>query len=421
MIKNKVDLQTKDKAKVVENIEKAVERIKTGRMIIMVDDEDRENEGDLVVAAQFATPENINFMAKNGRGLICLALENSIADALDLPPMVVDNQSRFGTAFTVSIEAKCGVTTGISAADRATTIKAAVRDGAVPSDLARPGHVFPLRARNGGVLVRTGQTEGSVDITRIAGLKPAAVICEVMNDDGTMSRMPDLKVFSEKYDIPIITIEDIIAYRLMTEILVEQVSDAVLPTKWGGEFKIKVFKSRIDGLEHVALIKGDITPDQPVLVRVHSECLTGDALGSVRCDCGYQLQNAMEMIDREGQGVILYLRQEGRGIGLANKIKAYHLQDQGMDTVEANIALGFPADLRDYGIGAQILLEIGVRKINLLTNNPKKLKSLAGYGLEVVSQVPNICGVQDRNIKYLITKQKKLGHKIFDGDLKNEN
>ncbi len=397
----------------VENIKKAVERIKAGQMVIMVDDEDRENEGDLVVAAQFANAENINFMAKNGRGLICLALENSIADQLDLPPMVVDNQSRFGTAFTVSIEAKCGVTTGISAADRATTIMAAVKEGAVPTDLARPGHVFPLRAKDGGVLVRTGQTEGSVDLTRIAGLKPAAVICEIMNDNGTMARMPELREFSAKYDIPIITIEDIIAYRLMTESLVEQMADAVLPTKWGGDFNIKVFKSMVDGLEHVALIKGDITTAEPVLVRVHSECLTGDALGSVRCDCGYQLQNAMEIIDREGRGVILYLRQEGRGIGLGNKIKAYHLQDNGMDTVEANIALGFPADMRDYGIGAQILKEIGVKRIKLLTNNPKKMVSLAGYGLEITDQIPNICGVQEKNIKYLMAKQNKMGHKIF--------
>ncbi|MBP7432746.1 bifunctional 3,4-dihydroxy-2-butanone-4-phosphate synthase/GTP cyclohydrolase II [bacterium] len=397
----------------VENIKKAVERIKAGQMVIMVDDEDRENEGDLVIAAQFANAENINFMAKNGRGLICLALENSIADQLDLPPMVVDNQSRFGTAFTVSIEAKCGVTTGISAADRATTIMAAVKEGAVPTDLARPGHVFPLRAKDGGVLVRTGQTEGSVDLTRIAGLKPAAVICEIMNDNGTMARMPELREFSAKYDIPIITIEDIIAYRLMTESLVEQMADAVLPTKWGGDFNIKVFKSMVDGLEHVALIKGDITTAEPVLVRVHSECLTGDALGSVRCDCGYQLQNAMEIIDREGRGVILYLRQEGRGIGLGNKIKAYHLQDNGMDTVEANIALGFPADMRDYGIGAQILKEIGVKRIKLLTNNPKKMVSLAGYGLEITDQIPNICGVQEKNIKYLMAKQNKMGHKIF--------
>lgn len=397
----------------VENIKKAVERIKAGQMVIMVDDEDRENEGDLVIAAQFANAENINFMAKNGRGLICLALENSIADQLDLPPMVVDNQSRFGTAFTVSIEAKCGVTTGISAADRATTIMAAVKEGAVPTDLARPGHVFPLRAKDGGVLVRTGQTEGSVDLTRIAGLKPAAVICEIMNDNGTMARMPELREFSAKYDIPIITIEDIIAYRLMTESLVEQMADAVLPTKWGGDFNIKVFKSMVDGMEHVALIKGDITASEPVLVRVHSECLTGDALGSVRCDCGYQLQNAMEIIDREGRGVILYLRQEGRGIGLGNKIKAYHLQDNGMDTVEANIALGFPADMRDYGIGAQILKEIGVKRIKLLTNNPKKMVSLAGYGLEITDQIPNICGVQEKNIKYLMAKQNKMGHKIF--------
>lgn len=420
MICNKSNLQTKDKLRIIENVENAVAQIKEGGLIIMVDDEDRENEGDLVIAAQFATAENINFMAKYGRGLICLALENSIADSLDLPPMVTDNQSRFGTAFTVSIEAKNGVTTGISASDRAVTIQTAVKDGAIPGDLARPGHIFPLRAKNGGVLVRTGQTEGSVDISRIAGLKPAAVICEVMNDDGTMARMPELLVFSKKHDIPIVAIKDIIAYRLFTESLVEEIADATLPTKWGGDFNIKVFKSRIDGLEHIALVKGDVT-GEPVIVRVHSECLTGDALGSIRCDCGYQLQNAMEIIEKAGRGVILYLRQEGRGIGLGNKIKAYHLQDEGMDTVEANIALGFPDDLRDYGIGAQILKEIGVTKIKLLTNNPKKIRSLSGYGLEITEQMPNICGIQEKNIKYLMTKQNKMGHKIFfDGD-KNEN
>lgn len=419
MIFNKSAANTKEKLRIIENVELAVSQIKKGGMVIMVDDEDRENEGDLVVAAQFANAENINFMAKYGRGLICLALDNSIADQLDLPPMVSDNQSRFGTAFTVSIEAKSGVTTGISAADRARTIQVAVKDGAVPGDLARPGHIFPLRAKGGGVLVRTGQTEGSVDLARIAGLKPAGVICEIMNDDGTMARMPELIEFSKKFDTPIVTIEDIIAYRLLTESLVEQVADAILPTKWGGDFNIKVFKSRVDGLEHVALIKGEIQKELPVLVRVHSECLTGDALGSARCDCGYQLQNAMEIIDREGSGVILYLRQEGRGIGLGNKIKAYHLQDEGMDTVEANIALGFADDLRDYGIGAQILKEIGVTKIKLLTNNPKKIRSLAGYGMEVTEQVPNICGIQEKNIKYLMTKQNKMGHKIFtDGDKK---
>ena len=419
MIFNRSAASTKEKLRIIENVELAVSQIKKGGMVIMVDDEDRENEGDLVVAAQFANAGNINFMAKHGRGLICLALDNSIADQLDLPPMVSDNQSRFGTAFTISIEAKSGVTTGISAADRARTIQVAVKDGAVPGDLARPGHIFPLRAKDGGVLVRTGQTEGSVDLSRIAGLKPAGVICEIMNDDGTMARMPELIEFSKKFEIPIVTIEDIIAYRLLTESLVEQIADAILPTKWGGDFKIKVFKSRIDGLEHVALIKGEIQKELPVLVRVHSECLTGDALGSARCDCGYQLQSAMEIIDREGSGVILYLRQEGRGIGLGNKIKAYHLQDNGMDTVEANIALGFADDLRDYGIGAQILKEIGVTKIKLLTNNPKKIRSLAGYGMEVTEQVPNICGIQEKNIKYLMTKQNKMGHKIFtDGDKK---
>ncbi len=407
--------------KALRRVNIAVEKFRKGEMVIITDDEDRENEGDLVVAAQFATAENINFMAKYGRGLICLSMENRIADKLELPPMVTENDSKFGTAFTVSIEAKKGVTTGISAADRARTIQVAVADDSGPEDLAKPGHIFPLRAKDGGVLVRTGQTEGSVDLAKIAGLKSAAVICEVMNDDGTMARMPQLEVFSKKHDIPIVTIADIIAYRLLNESLIEEVASAVLPTRFGGEFDIKVFKSQVDGLEHVSLTKGNVTDGEPVLVRVHSECLTGDALGSIRCDCGYQLADAMKIIEKEGRGVLLYLRQEGRGIGLGNKIKAYHLQDNGMDTVEANIALGFADDLRDYGIGAQILKTIGVKKIKLLTNNPKKIISLAGYGLEVVDQVPNVCGVQESNLRYLKTKQEKMGHKIFDGEKKHES
>ncbi len=399
---------------IVAKINKAVTYMQAGKPVIMVDDEDRENEGDLVIAAQKATPENINFMAKHGRGLICLSLSNAIADQLQLPPMVEDNTSRFGTAFTVSIEAKEGVTTGISAADRATTILTAVREDARPHDLSRPGHIFPLRARDGGVLVRTGQTEGSVDLARIAGFREAAVICEIMNDDGTMARMPELMEFDKKHDTPIISIADIIAYRLMTESLIEPITEfADLPTRYGGMFKIRIYRSKVDGLEHAALVKGDITTDEPVLVRVHSECLTGDALGSLRCDCGFQLENAMRMIDEAGRGVILYLRQEGRGIGLGHKIQAYHLQDGGMDTVEANLALGFPADMRDYGIGAQMLADLGISAIKLITNNPKKLKSLSGYGLSVVELVPNVVGVGDYNINYLKTKQEKMGHTIF--------
>jgi len=411
------DMIKKDKERIITSVENAVACFKSGRMVIMVDDENRENEGDLVVAAQFVTPEIINFMAKLGRGLICLSLDNSIADALDLPPMVSENKAKFQTAFTVSIEAKEGVTTGISAADRATTILAAVKDGAKPDDLARPGHIFPLRAKEGGVLVRTGQTEGSVDLAKLSGLKPAAVICEIMNDDGTMARMPELEKFSKEHDIPIITIEDIIAYRLLTESLVEQIAQSVLPTEFG-DFGINVYRNNIDKFEHVALTMGDITSAEPVLVRVHSECLTGDSLGSLRCDCGSQLKNAMKIIAVEKRGVLVYLRQEGRGIGLGNKIKAYHLQDNGMDTVEANIALGFEADLRDYGIGAQILKNLGIKKIKLITNNPKKIVSLAGYGLEITDEIPNICGVQEKNIKYLTAKQEKMGHRIFIGDKK---
>jgi len=407
--------------KALKRVNIAVERFKKGEMVIITDDEDRENEGDLVVAAQFATAENINFMAKYGRGLICLSMDNEIADKLELPPMVSANDSKFGTAFTVSIEAKTGVTTGISAADRARTIQVAVDDNSGPDDLARPGHIFPLRAKDGGVLVRTGQTEGSVDLAKISGLKSAGVICEVMNDDGTMARMPQLEVFSKEHDIPIVTIADIISYRLLNESLIEEISSATLPTKFGGEFDIKVFKSHVDGLEHVSLTKGNVSDGEPVLVRVHSECLTGDALGSIRCDCGYQLSNAMKIVEEAGRGVILYLRQEGRGIGLGNKIKAYHLQDGGMDTVEANIALGFADDLRDYGIGAQILKTLGVKKINLLTNNPKKMISLAGYGLEIINQTPNISGVQESNMRYLKTKQEKMGHKIFDREKSNES
>jgi 3,4-dihydroxy 2-butanone 4-phosphate synthase/GTP cyclohydrolase II len=415
-MEEKLQLAREKADALVLRVNQACERLRSGRLVIMVDDETRENEGDFVFAAEFVTPELINFMSKVGRGLICLSLSNKIADRLRLPFMVDNNRSTFQTAFTVSIEAKEGVTTGISAHDRAQTIKVAVDDNSSSDDLVRPGHVFPLRARDGGVLVRTGQTEGSVDLARIAGLKQAAVICEIMSEDGSMARLPELKRLSEQYDIPIISVADIVAYRLMTERLVEEVASSIMPTLVGGEFKMYVFRSKVDDREHVALVKGQLEEGDDVLVRVHSECLTGDAFGSLRCDCGAQLENAMRLVNEKGKGVVLYLRQEGRGIGLGNKIKAYHLQDHGLDTVEANLALGFQADLRDYGIGAQILLALGIRRIKLITNNPKKLVGIRGYGIEVVDQIPNIVGLNDKNMHYLKTKQSKLGHMIFGGD-----
>ncbi len=398
--------------------EEAIKEIKAGKMIILVDDEDRENEGDLTIAAEKVTPEAINFMAKYGRGLICLAMEPALVDKLELPLMARRNTSKFGTNFTVSIEAKHGVTTGISAHDRALTIQTAVADESTPEDLSTPGHIFPLRAKPGGVLVRAGQTEGSVDLARLAGLKGAAVICEIMNDDGSMSRMPDLQKFAAEHDMKIATIADLIAYRSRKDSLVRRVAEARMPTCYG-EFTIAAYENDIDSHTHIALVKGEITEDTPVLVRVHSECLTGDVFGSMRCDCGSQLQRAMQVINDEGCGVLLYMRQEGRGIGLGNKIKAYHLQDEGRDTVEANIELGFAPDLRDYGLGAQILVDLGVKRMRLMTNNPKKIIGLEGYGLKVEERVPIEVPACDDNKCYLHTKYAKLGHLLhLDADNK---
>lgn len=391
-------------------IEESIEDIKKGRMIILVDDEDRENEGDLFMAAEKATPEAINFMAKHGRGLICLSLTPERVEELKLPMMAEDNTSTFGTAFTVSIEARKGVTTGISAKDRAVTILTAIDPSKGHEDLARPGHVFPLRAKPGGVLQRAGQTEGSVDLSRAAGLIPSGVICEIMNDDGTMARVPELMEFAKSHGLKIVTIKDLIHYRMRSESFVRRLADVRLPTEYGGEFRAIAYKNDIDKSTHIALIKGEINPGDNVLVRVHSECLTGDVLGSKRCDCGDQLKKAINMIEEEGKGVLLYMRQEGRGIGLANKLKAYELQDKGLDTVEANIKLGFKADLRDYGIGAQILVDLGVRNMRLMTNNPKKIVGLEGYGLKVVERVHIETRPHEKNVLYLKTKKKKLGH-----------
>jgi 3,4-dihydroxy 2-butanone 4-phosphate synthase/GTP cyclohydrolase II len=394
----------------VNTIEEAIEDIRAGKMIILVDDEDRENEGDLCMAAQMVTPDAVNFMATHGRGLICMTMPPEQIDKLRLPMMVQDNQSPFETAFTVSIEARTGVTTGISAADRARTIQVAARLDVKPEDVVSPGHVFPLRAKRGGVLVRTGQTEGSVDLSRLAGLRPSAVICEIMKEDGTMARMPDLKKFAKKHNLKIATIADLVAYRIKMDSLVHRAAETDLPTKYGGIFRAIVYTNDVDKHEHIALVKGNITPDKPILVRVHSECLTGDVFGSLRCDCGGQLQAAMQMVGQEKCGVILYMHQEGRGIGLANKIKAYGLQDEGLDTVEANMKLGFKADLRDYGIGAQILRDLGIRKMRLMTNNPKKIVGLDGYGLQVVDRIAIEMEAIPENLKYLKAKKDKLGH-----------
>ncbi|HUF49146.1 MAG TPA: bifunctional 3,4-dihydroxy-2-butanone-4-phosphate synthase/GTP cyclohydrolase II [Vicinamibacterales bacterium] len=394
------------------SVEAAIAAIAAGRMVIVVDDEDRENEGDLTIAAEKVTPEIINFMATHGRGLICLPMTGARLDALDIPLMVRENSSSFGTAFCVSIEAKASTTTGISAGDRAATILAAIDPGTRPGDLARPGHMFPLRAREGGVLVRAGQTEAAVDLARLAGLPPAGVICEIMNADGTMARVPDLKKFARRHRILMITIADLIRHRMRNEGLVRQVATAALPTAHG-PFRIHAFESLIDGQTHVALVRGEIGDGQDIMVRVHSKCLTGDVFHSVRCDCGPQLDAAMARIGVEARGVLLYLNQEGRGIGLANKIRAYELQDQGLDTVEANEQLGFKPDQRDYGIGAQVLRSLGVKTMRLLTNNPRKFIGLEGYGLAVSASLPlEVTPATDFNRRYLKTKKDKLGHTL---------
>ncbi len=393
----------------LNTIPEAIEDFQAGKVVIVVDDESRENEGDLAIPAEKVTPEIINFMAMKGRGLICMPVIGERLDELRIPMMVHDNTARYSTAFTVSIEAKHGVTTGISAHDRAATIKAVLDPATKPDDIARPGHIFPIRAREGGVLVRAGHTEAIVDLARLAGMYPAGVICEILNDDGTMARLPQLKQMAIEHDLKIISVADIINYRRRNEKLVRRVAEAILPTRYG-DFVAIAYKSTVDPDEHIALVKGDIATDEPVMVRVHSECLTGDVLGSLRCDCGEQLALALQKIEADGKGVVLYMRQEGRGIGLHNKLRAYALQDEGMDTVEANEVLGFAADLRDYGIGAQILEDLGLTRIRLLTNNPKKVVGLVGYGLEVVDTVPIVVPMTPHNASYLATKGAKLGH-----------
>ncbi|MEM7184673.1 MAG: bifunctional 3,4-dihydroxy-2-butanone-4-phosphate synthase/GTP cyclohydrolase II [Spirochaetota bacterium] len=393
----------------IKPIENAITDIQNGKMIILVDSEDRENEGDLVISAEFAGHEEINFMATHGRGLICIPMTEERLKNLGLHKMVQESEDHFGTAFTLSVDAKEGVTTGISAADRAKTIEVLLDESTRPADLIKPGHLFPLQAVQGGVLRRAGHTEASVDLCKLAGLKPATVICEIMNEDGTMARLTNLEDFAKKHDLNIYTIEDLIRYRRAKDKLIRLEAETRLPTEYG-DFQVKAYSTKIDNKDHLALVKGEINPEEPVLVRVHSECLTGDIFLSQRCDCGPQLHSALKQIETEGRGVLLYMRQEGRGIGLINKLKAYAYQDKGFDTVEANEKLGFPADLRDYGIGAQILKELGIVKIKLMTNNPKKIVGLEGYGLEVVGRVPIEIGQGKENHQYLLTKKNKLGH-----------
>lgn len=398
-----------------DSVERAIARVRQGGMVIMVDDEDRENEGDFVMAAEDATAETINFMAVHGRGLICVPMEGHDLDRLGMPMMVRHNTSPHSTAMTVAVDAAYGISTGISSADRAHTIRLLSEPEASAENFVQPGHVFPLRYQEGGVLVRAGHTEGSIDLVRTAGKRSAAVVCEIMNDDGTMARRPHLEKIAKKHDIPIVSIADIISYRLSRESFVQRVTETSLPTKWG-EFRCFAYKSNVDPAEHIALVMGDIEPDRPALVRVHSECLTGDIFGSQRCDCGEQLDIAMSQIARDGVGALVYMRQEGRGIGLINKLKAYRLQDNGMDTVEANNELGFQTDLRHYGVGAQILLDIGIRKFKFLTNNPKKVAGLEGFGLEMVEQIPLSPGANDHNRRYLKTKRDRMMHEIELGD-----
>jgi 3,4-dihydroxy 2-butanone 4-phosphate synthase/GTP cyclohydrolase II len=404
----------------LSSIPEIIKDVKAGKFIILVDDQGRENEGDLIMAAEKVTPETINFMAKNARGLICMPITETRLKELNIPMMVGENTARHGTAFTVSVDAKTkGATTGISAYDRAVTVKAMIDPATKPDDLGRPGHVFPILARDGGVLVRAGHTEATIDLARLAGLYPAGVLCEIMNEDGTMARRPELEILAKKLKLKIASIADLIEYRRHHDKMVDRVAEAVLPTRYG-EFKMYAYKSVIDHDEHVALVMGDISSKKPVLVRVHSECLTGDAFGSLRCDCGEQLDMAMKAIAKEGRGVLLYMRQEGRGIGLHNKIRAYELQDKGLDTVEANVKLGFAPDLRDYGIGAQILADLGLHDVRLLTNNPKKVIGLEGYGLNVTETLPIVCEPNAYNLRYLETKEKKMGHILGIADAKKQ-